>query len=114
VLRPAAGSLAVRHCGVCVAATRFSFDSLAVEADGRIAIGAIGDGIVVITPDGREIDVHPIPGDVTTNLAFGGSDGRRAVITLSRSGRLAEAEWPRPGLVVQPGPVRGLTPREPG
>jgi len=51
---------------------------------------------------------------VTTNLAFGGSDGRRAVITLSRSGRLAEAEWSRPGLVVQPGPVRGLTPREPG
>ena len=47
-----AGSLAVRHGGVCVAATPFSFDSLAVEEDGRIAIGAIGDGIVVVTPDG--------------------------------------------------------------
>ena len=98
VVRPAGGSLAVRHGGVCVAATPFSFDSLAVEADGRIAIGAIGDGIVVVTPDGSEIDVHPIPGDVTTNLAFGGADGRRAVITLSRSGRLVEAEWPAPRL----------------
>jgi len=102
VVRPAAGSLAIRHGGVCVAATRFAFDSLAVEADGRIAIGAIGDGVVVVTPDGSEIDVHPIPGDVTTNLAFGGADGRRAVITLSRSGRLVEAGWPRPGLVLQP------------
>ena len=50
VVRPAAGSLAIRHGGVCVAATPFSFDSLAVEADGRIAIGAIGDGMVVSRP----------------------------------------------------------------
>ena len=40
-------------------------------------IGAIADGIVVVTPDGQEVDVHPIPGDVTTNVAFGGRDGRR-------------------------------------
>ncbi len=102
-VRPAAGSLAVRHGGVCLAATPFSFDSLAVEADGRIAIGAIADGIVVITPDGAEAEVHPIPGDVTTNIAFGGPDARRAVITLSRSGRVVEAVWPRAGLVVHPG-----------
>ena len=97
-VRPAAGSLAVRHGGTCVVATPFSFDSLAVEEDGRIVIGAIGDGLVAVTPDGRELDVHPIPGDVTTNIAFGGPDRRRAVVTLSRSGRLAETTWPRPGL----------------
>ena len=99
-VRAARGSIAVRHGGVCVAATPFSFDSLAVEDDGRIAIGAIGDGIVAVTPDGEEADVHPIPGDVTTNIAFGGSDRRRAVITLSRSGRLIETTWPRPGLAL--------------
>jgi gluconolactonase len=99
-VRPAAGSLAVRHGGICIVATPFSFDSLAVEEDGRIVIGAIGDGLVVVTPDGEEIDVHPIPGDVTTNIAFGGVDRRRAVITLSRSGRLAETSWPRPGLAL--------------
>lgn len=98
VVRPSTGSIAVRHGGRCVVATPFSFDSFAVEADGRIAIGAIGDGIVVVTPDGTEVDVHPIPGDVTTNIAFGGDDMRRAIITLSRSGRLAEVRWPRPGL----------------
>lgn len=101
-VRAAGGSLAVRHGGVCVAATPFSFDSLAVEDDGRIAIGAIADGIVVITPDGEEVDVHPIPGEVTTNIAFGGEDRRRAVVTLSRSGRVVETTWPRPGLVVGP------------
>jgi gluconolactonase len=69
-----------------------------VEDDGRIAIGAIGDGIVRVTPDGEEVDVYPIPNDVTTNIAFGGPDLRTAVITLSRSGRLVQAPWPRAGL----------------
>jgi gluconolactonase len=100
-VRAAPGSIAVRHGGTCVAATPFSFDSLAIEEDGRIAIGAIGDGIVVITPDGEEADIYPIPGDVTTNIAFGGRDRRRAVITLSRSGRLIETAWPRPGLALR-------------
>jgi gluconolactonase len=97
-VKPSVGSLAVRHGGRCVVATPFSFDSLAVEADGRIAIGAIGDGIAAVTPDGQEIDVYPIPGDVTTNIAFGGADLTTAVITLSRSGQLAKCQWPRPGL----------------
>lgn len=88
------------HGGVCVAATPYTLDSLAVEADGRIAVGAIADGVVVVTPDGAELDVHPVPGDVVTNLAFGGPDGRRAVLTLARSGRVVETTWPRPGLVV--------------
>src|SRR5689334_3139470 len=80
----ASGSMTVRHGGRCVVATSYSFDSLAVEADGRIVIGGIADGIVVVTPDGEEVDVHPIPGDLATNIAFGGPDLRRAVITLSR------------------------------
>ena len=101
-VRAAPGSLAVRHGGRCLAATPFSFDSLGIEADGRIAIGAIADGIVVITPDGEEAEVFPVPGEVTTNIAFGGRDGRRAVITLSRSGSVVELTWPRPGLVVGP------------
>ena len=95
-------SFAVRHGGTCLAATPFSFDSLAIEADGRIVIGAIADGIVVITPDGEEAEVFPIPGDITTNIAFGGMEGHRAVITLSRTGSVVETSWPRPGLVVGP------------
>jgi gluconolactonase len=100
LVRPDAGSLAVRHGGICLVATPFSFDSLAVEEDGRIVVGAIGDGLVAVTPNGLEVDVHPIPGDITTNIAFGGADRRRAVITLSRSGQLVETTWPRPGLAL--------------
>jgi gluconolactonase len=102
-IRAASGSLAVRHGGVCVAATPYSFDSLAVEGDGRVAIAAIADGIAVVTPDGDEIDLYPIPGDITTNIAFGGSDDRRAVITLSRTGRVVETTWPRAGLPLNVG-----------
>jgi gluconolactonase len=102
-IAPAGGSLAVRHGGVCVAATPYSFDSLAIEADGRIVIGAIADGLAAVTPDGNEIEMYPIPGDVTTNIAFGGDDARRAVITLSRSGRVVETTWPRPGLAAPGG-----------
>jgi gluconolactonase len=98
VVKAAQGSMAVRHGGRCVVATPYSFDSLAVEDDGRLAIGAIGDGIVTVTPDGEEVDVYPIPNDVTTNIAFGGPDLRTAFITLSRSGRLVQAPWPRAGL----------------
>jgi gluconolactonase len=100
-VRAAGASLAVPHGGTCIAATPFTLDSLAVEEDGRVVIGGIGDGLVVVTPDGQEVDVHPIPGDVTTNIAFGGADRRRAVITLSGSGRVAETTWPRPGLQLQ-------------
>ena len=98
---PAAGSLAPAG-GVCVAATPFSFDSLAVEEDGRVVIGALPDGLVAVTPDGKEVDVYPVPGDAVTNIAFGGSDGRRAVITASLTGRIVETSWPRPGHVVRP------------
>jgi hypothetical protein len=41
---------------------------------------------------------NPVPGDTTTNIAFGSEDMRRAVITLSRSGRVVQTRWPRPGL----------------
>ena len=99
-VRPAAGSLAVRHGGTCVAATPYSLDSLAVEEDGRIVVGAIADGLAVLTPDGEELELLPVPGDVTTNVAFGGPDRRRAVVTLSRSGRVVETTWPRPGLAL--------------
>jgi len=102
-IRTVGGGVAIRHGGICLAATPCSFDSLAVEADGRIAIGAIGDGIAVVTPDGNELDLFPIPGDTTTNIAFGGTDLRRAVITLSRSGRVIETTWPRPGHVLNVG-----------
>ena len=77
------------------------FDSLAVEADGRIAVGTlVPGGITVIDPrDGSAEFVEGPPGDpLITNIAFGGADMRDAWITASGTGGLYRARWPRPGL----------------
>ncbi len=74
------------------------FDSLAVEADGRICVATIHNGgITVIPPDGGAAEHTPMPDPVTTNIAFGGPELRTAFVTLSMSGRLVSRPWPRPG-----------------
>ncbi|MBV9824122.1 MAG: SMP-30/gluconolactonase/LRE family protein [Alphaproteobacteria bacterium] len=75
------------------------FDSLAVQADGRICVATlINGGITVISPDGRHIEHHPMPDPMTTNICFGGPDLKTAYITLSWTGRLVAVEWPSAGL----------------
>ena len=75
------------------------FDSLAVEADGRICVATIHNGgITVIPPDGGPVEHVPMPDPVTTNIAFGGPGLGTAFVTLSMSGRLVSLAWPRPGL----------------
>ena len=75
------------------------FDSLAVDADGKICIGTlINGGITVISPDGDDT-FHVDTGDrLTTNICFGGEDLRTAFITCSQSGRLLSGQWDVPGL----------------
>ncbi len=75
------------------------FDSLAVEADGRICVATIHNGgITVIPPDGGAAEHVAMPDPVTTNIAFGGPGLGTAFITLSMSGRLVSQPWDRPGL----------------
>jgi len=77
-----------------------NFDSLAVEADGRIAVATLMDGgITVFTPDGGSIEHVEMP-DVlyTTNICFGGPELKTAYITQSWHGTLIAVDWPRPGL----------------
>jgi gluconolactonase len=75
------------------------FDSLAVQADGRIAVATlINGGITVISPDGRHVEHHPMPDPMTTNICFGGPDMKTAFITLSWTGRLVAVDWPTAGL----------------
>lgn len=77
-----------------------NFDSLAVEADGRICVAALMDGgITVFTPDGASIEHLPMPDrDYTTNICFGGPDLKTAFITEAWHGTLIAVDWPRPGL----------------
>jgi len=75
------------------------FDSLAVQADGRIAVATlINGGITVISPDGRHVEHTPMPDPMTTNICFGGRDMKTAYITLSWTGKLVAVDWPTPGL----------------
>lgn len=77
-----------------------NFDSLAVEADGRICIATLmNGGVTVMTPDGAEIEHVPMP-DVlyTTNICFGGPELKTAYLTQSWHGTLIAVDWPRPGL----------------
>lgn len=76
-----------------------SFDSLAVEENGNICIASlIVGGINIISPDGAFIGFEAMPDRYCTNLCFGGAAMDEAFITLSGTGRVVKARWPRKGL----------------
>ncbi len=92
----------VPHGGRLVANTSGfrNFDSLAVEADGRVCIATLFDpGITVMTPDGKSVEHVPLPQDpYCTNICFGGPELKTAFITQSYYGTLVAIDWPRSGL----------------
>jgi gluconolactonase len=73
-------------------------DSLAIEADGRVAVATLHTGAVTSIGQDGEFEQFAFPDTLTTNLCFGGSDMRTAWVTGSSTGRLFKARWPRPGL----------------
>lgn len=75
------------------------FDSLAVDSEGWVCVGTLGQGgITAVAPDGSEAEHLPLPDPLVTNICFGGPDLRTAFITASGTGKLLAAQWPRPGL----------------
>jgi gluconolactonase len=75
------------------------FDSLALDAEGRICVATlVNGGITVISLDGRNVEHYPLPDPITTNICFGGPDLRTALVTLSWTGRRVALDWPVPGL----------------
>jgi gluconolactonase len=75
------------------------FDSLAVDAEGHVAVATLITGAISdIWPDGSRVDQYTLPDMMVTNVCFGGRDLRTAFATLSMGGTLVSFEWPRPGL----------------
>ena len=75
------------------------FDSLAIEAGGRVCVATLANGgITVVSPDGSAVEQVAMPDPLTTNVCFGGEDLRTAYVTLSGTGQLVAVDWPRPGL----------------
>lgn len=78
------------------------FDSLALDEQGNVCVATlINGGITVVSPDGACVEHVPMPDRYTTNICFGGPELRTAFVTMSMSGRLVAAEWPRPGLALE-------------
>lgn len=74
------------------------FDSLAVDGEGWVCVGTLGEGgITAISPDGSVVEHTPLPDLLVTNICFAGTDGP-AYCTLSGTGQLVAIDWPRPGL----------------
>jgi gluconolactonase len=76
------------------------FDSLAVEANGRVCVATISfptGGISSIAPDGA-VEQTTFADPLVTNICFGGADHKTAFVTLSATGKLVAGDWPRPGL----------------
>ena len=74
------------------------FDSLAVEAGGKVCVATLfNGGVTTIDPSGT-YEHTPFPDPVTTNICFGGPDMRDAWVTCSFTGKLYKCRWPRPGL----------------
>jgi gluconolactonase len=91
-------SLGRRGRVVCTLPGHQLLDSLAVEANGNVcAATLLNGGITIFAPDGTFEHVA-LPDPMTTNICFGGADLRDAYITLSGTGKLVRARWPRPGL----------------
>jgi gluconolactonase len=76
-----------------------SLDSLAMTAAGNICVATIGEhgAVSTVTPQG-EVTAVLTDDPVTTNIAFGGSEMRDALITLSMKGMLVRMRWDEPGM----------------
>lgn len=76
------------------------FDSLAVEANGRVCVATIafpGGGITSIAPDGS-YEQTQFADPLVTNICFGDKDMKTAYVCLSATGKLVATQWSRQGL----------------
>lgn len=75
-------------------------DGLAVDAEGRVLVANPGLGCVwVLNGRAEPVEVlRGVPGSSTTNLAFGGADGRTLYVTDSTHGHILRAALDVPGL----------------
>lgn len=85
----------------------YMYDSLAVDGDGNVCVATlIQGGISVVPPTGGAVRFVPMPDPLTTNICFGGDDGKTAFVTLSSSGQLVSQPWSVAGLPLNFAPTR--------
>jgi gluconolactonase len=76
------------------------FDSMALDPEGRLCVATLVSGrITVAAPDGSWCTQLGFPDElvdpITTNICFGGPEGRTAFVTQGSAGRLISFPWPK-------------------
>lgn len=77
----------------------FGMDGMRCDVDGNLYVTRHGKGtIVLLTPEAELIREIPVKaGKSTTNLAFGGPDGRQVYITVADEGNIQTFKTDKPG-----------------
>ncbi len=77
----------------------FGFDGMRCDLLGNLYITRYGKGTVVImTPEGRELQEISLPGKKPSNLCFGGPDGKTVYVTEVENTQLLQFRVEVPGL----------------
>ncbi len=76
----------------------FAVDGMRCDIKGNIYIARFGKGVVAkISPKGEILREIPTAGKRTTNVAFGGKDGRTVFVTLMDKGNIESFRVDEPG-----------------
>ncbi len=82
--------------------TDHGFDGMRCDVDGNLYITRYGKGTVVImTPDGKDLEEIDVLGKQPSNLCFGGPDGKTVYVTEVEHTRLVQFRVKRTGLAWQ-------------
>jgi gluconolactonase len=73
-------------------------DGMRCDAAGNLYVTRWGKGeVVVVTPAGQVLRTVKTQGLKTSNIAFGGKDGKTCYVTLQDTGRLETFRAEKPG-----------------
>lgn len=76
----------------------FGMDGMRTDSEGNLYITRHGKGtVVMVSPEGEILDEIHTRGDLPSNIAFGGSDGRTCYVTLQDRGCIETFRVDRPG-----------------
>ena len=76
----------------------FGMDGMRCDVDGNLYITRHGKGVVAkISPDGKLLQEIKLSGTKPSNIAFGGTDGKTAYVTLQDRGNIETFRVEAPG-----------------
>lgn len=86
-------------------------DGIRCDTTGKLYVALYGGGAVaVVSPEGIEERRIPMAGDKTTNVAFGGGDGRTLYVTVADLGLIQCVKVDQPGRAFHLGHNEGKIP----